>query len=49
MKSEIPGGFVKIEKGSVTLQDKSGESKSRPLTDFSPGDQKLLALLATDD
>jgi S1-C subfamily serine protease len=49
LKSEIPGGFLKIEKGSVTLQDKSGESKSRPLSDFSPGDQKLLALLATDD
>lgn len=49
LKNEIPGGFVKIEKGSVTLQDKSGESRTRPLADFSPGDQKLLALLATDD
>ncbi len=50
LKTEIPGGLVKIERGSVTLQDKqSGESKTHPLADFSPGDQKLLALLATDD
>ncbi len=50
MKNEIPGGLMRIEKDSVTLMDKqSGQSKTRPLSDFSPGDQKLLALLATDD
>jgi S1-C subfamily serine protease len=50
MKNEIPGGLMRIEKDSVTLIDKkSGQSKTRPLSDFSPGDQKLLALLATDD
>jgi S1-C subfamily serine protease len=50
MKNEIPGGLMRIEKDSVTLRDKqSGQSKTRPLSDFSPGDQKLLALLATDD
>ncbi|HEV7999836.1 MAG TPA: trypsin-like peptidase domain-containing protein [Planctomycetaceae bacterium] len=50
MKHEIPGGLMRIEKDLVTLRDKqSGQSKTRPLSDFSPGDQQLLALLATDD
>jgi S1-C subfamily serine protease len=50
MKNEIPGGLMRIEKDSVTLLDqKSGQSQTHLLSDFSPGDQKLLALLATDD
>ena len=50
MKSEIPGSLMRIEKESVTLLDKkSGQSQTHPFSDFSPGDQKLLALLATDD
>jgi S1-C subfamily serine protease len=50
MKNEIPGSLMRIEKDSVTLLDKkSGQSQTHPFSDFSPGDQKLLALLATDD
>ena len=50
MKNEIPGGLMRIEKESVTLLDKkSGQSQTRPFSDFSAGDQKFLALLATDD
>jgi hypothetical protein len=50
MKNEIPGGLMRVEKDSVTLLDKkSGQSQTHPFADFSPGDQKLLALLATDD
>jgi hypothetical protein len=41
---------MQIEKDLVTLLDKkSGQSKRHPFSDFSLGDQKLLALLATDD
>jgi hypothetical protein len=50
LKNEIPGSVMQIEKDSVTLLDKkSGQSKRHPFSDFSPGDPKLLALLATDD
>jgi len=50
MKIEIRGGLMRVGKDSVTLLDKeSGQSKTRPLSDFSTGDQKLLALLVADD
>ncbi len=42
--------LVRIEKGNVTLANASnGKTKTRPLSDFSAGDQKLLEQLAADE
>jgi len=50
MKREIHGSLMGISKESVTLLDKSnGQTITRSLSDFSPGDRKLLDLLAANE
>jgi len=49
MKNETQGSLLEIKKEFVTLLDKlSGKSKTRPFSDFSTGDRKLLDLMAVD-
>jgi S1-C subfamily serine protease len=48
LKTEIPGQLVGIKSDSVTLTD-NGQTQTHSISDFSPGDQKLLSLLATEE